>query len=167
MSTLHRDSRMKTLPRASIPRALLVMLTAGLLLGSAAAVVATRSPEIVPIGVDALTTVPTSPLEDTPYWSVVGDGARPPAASVSAFVSSDKLLEAGVSRYDRVTLELHDWPIDEFMYIVEGQVEITPKNGQPRIYGPGDAFVMPKGFSGTWRQLTDLRKIQVSYSGTT
>jgi uncharacterized cupin superfamily protein len=63
-----------------------------------------------------------------------------------------------------VTLELHDWPVDEFMFIVEGQVEITDASGHSRIYGPGDALVMPRGFTGTWRQLSDIRKMQVSYT---
>ena len=45
-----------------------------------------------------------------------------------------------------------DWPVDEFMYFLEGQVEITNEDGSSRIYGPGDAIVMPKGFNGIWRQ---------------
>ncbi len=138
--------------------------TGALLYTGAALFATTTSPAIVPIDVKTIDGLATAPLEDTDYWKVIG-GARPPAASVSTYVSSDKLFEAGVSRYDRVTLDLRDWPADEFMYIVEGQVEITPSGGEPHVYGPGDAFVMPKGFNGRWRQLSDLRKIQVMYSG--
>lgn len=121
------------------------------------------SPAIVPIDLKALDRAAATPIEDTHYWKVVGS-ERPPAASVSTFISADKLLEAGVSRYDRVTLELRDWPVDEFMYILEGRVEITPAGGYSRVYGPGDAFVMPKGFNGTWKQLSNLRKFQVTYA---
>jgi uncharacterized cupin superfamily protein len=139
-------------------------VTAGTALWAGFGLSATTRPAIVPIDANSLATLPTAPLEDTDYWRVIGSG-RPPAASVSTYVSTDKLFEAGVSKYERVTLELRDWPADEFMYIVEGQVEITPSGGEPRVYGPGDAFVMPKGFSGTWRQLSNLRKIQVMYAG--
>jgi len=122
------------------------------------------SPEIIPIEMKALANEPMRPIEDTQYWKLVSGDTESPAASVSTYVSADKLFEAGVSQYDRITLELRDWPFEEFMYIIEGQVEITPKGGVPRIYGPGDAFVMPKGFNGTWKQLSSLKKMQVTYA---
>jgi uncharacterized cupin superfamily protein len=141
----------------------MLVVAAGSLLWAAGTLRATTSPGIVPIDIGALDKASTAPIEDTDYWKVVGI-ERPPAASVSTFVSADKLLEAGVSRYDRVTLELREWPVDEFMYIIEGRVEITPAGGRPHVYGPGDAFVMPKGFNGTWKQLSNLKKFQVTYS---
>ncbi len=51
------------------------------------------------------------------------------------------------------------------MYFLEGQVEITNEDGSSKIYGPGDALVMPKGFNGTWRQLGPIKKINISYPG--
>lgn len=126
--------------------------------------VETPSPKIAPIELEALAGVPMRPIEDTQYWKLIVGDTDSPAASVSTFVSADKLFEAGVSQYDRITLELRDWPFDEFMYIVEGEVEITPAGGEPLIYGPGDAFVMPMGFRGTWKQLSSLKKFQVTYS---
>lgn len=150
--------------KASRLTGVLIVAAAGSLLWSGAAFLATTRPVIVPIDMQALASVSTAPLEDTAYWKVLGK-ERPPAASVSTFTSSDKRLEAGVSSYERVTLELRNWPVDEFMYLIEGQVEITPVGGVPHVYGPGDAFVMPKGFNGTWRQLSNLRKMQVTYAG--
>lgn len=158
---------MKTLNRQPVARSIatvVVVAIAGSLLWTGTAVLANRNVGIVPIDVAALATLATAPIEDAPYWTVVGR-ERPPAASMSTYISGDKLFEAGVSRYDRVTLQLRDWPVDEFMYILEGQVEITPQEGKPHLYGPGDAFVMPKGFNGTWRQLSNLRKVQVTYAG--
>ena len=144
--------------------AVLSLAIAGSLLCAIAAPFAMTNPGIVPIDAKALASTATAPIEDTAYWKVVGTQGSP-AASVSTYISTDKLFEAGVSRYDRVTLELRNWPADEFMYIVEGHVEITPLGGRPHVYGPGDAFVMPKGFEGKWRQLSNLRKIQVTYTG--
>ncbi|MNE77536.1 hypothetical protein D3C80_1738570 [compost metagenome] len=50
------------------------------------------------------------------------------------------------------------------MYIIEGQLEISDEKGNSKVYGPGDAFVMPKGFSGTWRQLSKIKKMTVNYA---
>jgi uncharacterized cupin superfamily protein len=125
------------------------------------------SPPLIDIRIEDLTKLHHTPVEDTDYWKVVGSQTRPLAASLSTYVTQDRRFDAGVSQYERMTLELRDWPIDEFMYIVEGQVEITATGGAPRLYGPGDAFVMPKGFHGTWRQHSHLKKIQVSYLGAT
>ena len=41
---------------------------------------------------------------------------------------------------------------------------IADEEGHSRVYGPGDAFVMPKGFKGTWRQLSPIKKIAVAYT---
>tara|TARA_B110000046_G_scaffold148757_1_gene156728 strand:+ start:1615 stop:1773 length:159 start_codon:yes stop_codon:yes gene_type:complete len=47
------------------------------------------------------------------------------------------------------------------MYFLEGQVEITDEKGESKIYGPGDGIFMPKGFNGTWRQLSAIKKMYV------
>lgn len=122
----------------------------------------TPAPALVEVTVASLAKTNLTPIGDATYWKVASAG-RPRASGASAYVSADRKFDAGVSQYERVTLELKDWPIDEFMYIVEGQVEITDASGHKRVYGPGEAFVMPKGFNGTWKQLSDIKKIQVSY----
>ena len=43
-------------------------------------------------------------------------------------------------------------------------LEIKEEEGESKIYGPGDAIFMPKGFNGTWRQLSPIKKIYVSHS---
>ena len=49
------------------------------------------------------------------------------------------------------------------MLILSGEVEITDSSGRSRVYGPGDAFVMPKGFQGTWKQRSEIRKVHFAY----
>ena len=39
----------------------------------------------------------------------------------------------------------------EFVHLIEGHITITPDGGEPQQMGPGDAFVVEKGFHGTWR----------------
>ena len=88
---------------------------------------------------------------------------KPEAGTLNSYKSVDGKFNAGLSEYSKMTLRLKDWPQDEFMYFLEGQVEITNEDGSSKVYGPGDAIVMPKGFSGTWRQLSTIKKIHVSY----
>jgi len=57
--------------------------------------------------------------------------------------------------------ELNRRMMDEFIYIIEGQVEMIDTNNNSKIYGPGDMFLIPKGFQGTWRQLALIKKITV------
>ncbi|AMD56779.1 cupin [Agrobacterium tumefaciens] len=49
----------------------------------------------------------------------------------------------------------------EYCHIIQGLVEITPENGEPRRYGVGDHFIMKPGFRGTWRTLETVRKVYV------
>jgi uncharacterized cupin superfamily protein len=36
------------------------------------------------------------------------------------------------------------------VHLIEGKVTVTPDDGEPQSFGPGDAFMLEKGFSGTW-----------------
>ncbi len=47
--------------------------------------------------------------------------------------------------------------------LLEGAIEIADLGGNSRIYRAGDMLVLPKGFNGTWRQLSPIRKVSVSY----
>lgn len=38
----------------------------------------------------------------------------------------------------------------EFVHLIEGRITITPDGMSPQEVGPGDAFVVEKGFKGTW-----------------
>ena len=121
-----------------------------------------NSARIVDVSVQTSDDLTAHPVEDQRYWTVT-EGDRPTYTSRSDFVSADERLHVGVSQYDKMTLRLTDYPVDEFMHILEGQVEITDENGASKVYGPGDKFVMPKGFSGTWRQLSAIKKLDVYY----
>lgn len=51
----------------------------------------------------------------------------------------------------------------ELCHLLEGSVRITPEQGEGRVYGPGDTFVMPSGFLGTWEVIEPCRKIYAIY----
>ena len=47
---------------------------------------------------------------------------------------------------------------DEFFHVIEGRIRITNSEGVARDFGPGDAGVIPAGFTGVFRVLEAVRK---------
>jgi uncharacterized cupin superfamily protein len=48
---------------------------------------------------------------------------------------------------------------NELCVMTAGRVVIESAHGERSAFGPGDAFVVPAGFSGTWEVLEDCTKI--------
>jgi len=48
---------------------------------------------------------------------------------------------------------------NELCVMTAGRVVITSDSGESSAFGPGDAFVVPAGFSGTWEVLEDCAKV--------
>jgi uncharacterized cupin superfamily protein len=135
--------------------------------GTVAAIMAGASMKpkaIVDLNPDALAGAELAEVQEYPFMRI-SEGVDPKSASVNAFGSADGQFDVGFYHGTEVTLSISNWPVSEVMVFLEGQVEITAVGGSPKIYGPGDALVMPKGFNGTWRQLSAIKKISVSYAG--
>ena len=47
---------------------------------------------------------------------------------------------------------------DEFFCVIEGRLRITDDDGDAAEFGPGDACVIPAGFTGTFEVLEAVRK---------
>lgn len=47
---------------------------------------------------------------------------------------------------------------DEFCHVLEGRSVIAGDDGSEVAVGPGDTFVVPRGFSGTWEVLETTTK---------
>jgi len=47
----------------------------------------------------------------------------------------------------------------ELCVILEGRARLVSDDGSSATYGPGEAFVVPRGFTGVWETLVPLRKI--------
>ncbi len=64
---------------------------------------------------------------------------------------------------NRTPLELafDSYPVDEFITIVRGEVEVEDKLGNVSRFKAGDSFMMEKGFGGVWRQSGHLRKYAI------
>ncbi|QRG06431.1 cupin domain-containing protein [Xanthobacter dioxanivorans] len=50
---------------------------------------------------------------------------------------------------------------DEFCVLIEGTVELTDATGHTETYEAGASFLIPSGFTGTWKSVTPVRKFYV------
>lgn len=110
--------------------------------------------------------------------------ATPMAPDVSA-PSADKLIDGSpvhqVSNYfadatqqffaGRWSSTPGTWRVryteSELCVIVSGRVIIKSDDGSAHTFGPGDAFVIPSGFTGTWHVLEDCTKIYALFESRT
>ena len=76
--------------------------------------------------------------------------------------TADKLEELGVSEWSIWTKEASEFPWSyddsETCYFLEGDVTVTPENGEPVQMGQGDLVTFPKGMSCTWKIHKDVKK---------
>ncbi|MCZ9885124.1 cupin domain-containing protein [Arthrobacter sp. B2a2-09] len=54
------------------------------------------------------------------------------------------------------------WPYTEFCVMIEGHVAIYDHQYRRKDFRAGDAFIVPKGFRGTWTTVTPSRKYFVA-----
>lgn len=69
-------------------------------------------------------------------------------------------VRAGIWRAQPYTDFYEDYPCDEFMYVLEGSVTLE-NDDFSETYRKGDAFLVPKGFRGFWRQTEPMLKYYV------
>ncbi len=106
--------------------------------------------------------LPPEDLSELPQAKVV-EGVVP-AHGYVGYTDPTGRYAAGVAEYEAGTIELDSWPMDEFCAVIAGSVEISDARGHTQKFGPGDAFVIPKGFSGTWRMPEKFKKYWTSFS---
>jgi uncharacterized protein len=56
---------------------------------------------------------------------------------------------------------------NELCVMTAGRVVIESDSGERSSFGPGDAFLVPAGFSGTWEVLEDCAKIYAIFEART
>lgn len=91
-----------------------------------------------------------------PPFSTILSG-NPAQTATYIYRSPDGLFAAGIWTC-RVGKFRIDFDRDEFIQILEGVVVVTDAEGLSRTYRAGDAFVTPKGFSGTWDVIEPIKK---------
>ena len=69
-------------------------------------------------------------------------------------------VRAGIWRSTPYTEFYESYPCHEFMYVIEGSVTLE-NDDFSETYTQGDAFLVPKGFRGTWKQTEPMLKYYV------
>ena len=76
---------------------------------------------------------------------------------------------AEVYEADPAKLRIDNFPLDEYIMVLEGRLILTDDNGVVSEYKPGDSLVLPKGFSGYWHMPEKFREFIImeknAYSG--
>ena len=97
-------------------------------------------------------------VEITPDMVVEGSASE---LCHNYYTSPSGLLTAGVWKCTAHTLEFGPYPVDEFMLVLDGSVNIVHADGHEEIFRAGDAFVIPKGLPCQWKQTESIHKIYV------
>lgn len=56
-----------------------------------------------------------------------------------------------------------DYTEDEFCYLIEGKAILTDSDGVAEEINPGDGFVIPAGYKGTWQTIGHCKKFYSIY----
>ena len=76
--------------------------------------------------------------------------------------TEEKLKELGVANWEIWEKEISQFPIDfdetEKAYILEGEIIVTPKDGEPVHILPGDLVFFHAGLDSHWQVIKPLRK---------
>lgn len=76
--------------------------------------------------------------------------------------SQERLAQLGVSSWSTWSKEVSTFPWtyseQEVAYVLEGEVTVTPKGGDPVSFGKGDLVTFPSGLACTWEVKKPLRK---------
>jgi uncharacterized cupin superfamily protein len=70
----------------------------------------------------------------------------------------EKLMSL-VYEADDGILQFARLPYDEQVTILEGMAILTSEDGHQHVYGKGDVFVVPQGWSGTWELKGGYREL--------
>lgn len=90
---------------------------------------------------------PERPADLDSTWSYAGLGAG--------------ALESGVWEATAATWTEDDYPVEEVCVVLAGHLRLTDADGVAHDLRDGDAFHLPKGWSGTWEVVEDMRKFYV------
>lgn len=98
-------------------------------------------------------------LVDSRTMDVVNLNGAPPAEHENLVIerNSDN-VRLGTWLCEPYSEQITDYAFDEFMYIIRGTIFLDYPDGSQDSFGPGSAFVLPKGFTGVWRQEESVLK---------
>ena len=110
---------------------------------------------------------PTEPGKYPPEMVVPGDGAFDGSFTSSVgYRSADRKFTVALWESGPGVLQTDAYPHDEYCLVLEGHLVVTNRSGRREEFGPGDTFVIPKGWAGTWNMTTRFKKQYVAFEET-
>jgi len=110
---------------------------------------------------------PLSGLQPTEYIPadtlVSGD---PQERGLSYYADQTGQLDAGIWECEPNRHVIEAAPYDEFVYLLQGQIDVIDDEGGVESYKAGDSFVMPRGCKCTWDVKEPVRKLYVVLTAT-
>ncbi len=76
----------------------------------------------------------------------------------TAFTNAQGNVTAGVWECSPCLETFERYGVDEICTVLSGSVTLTGEDGIAQTFGPGDTFVIPQDFKGTWHITETLKK---------
>ncbi len=74
------------------------------------------------------------------------------------FTNAQGKVTAGVWECTPCKERFDRYGVDELCTVLSGSVTVTDADGNAETFGPGDSFLMPQDFRGTWHITETLKK---------
>ena len=78
------------------------------------------------------------------------------------FNNADESFSMGIWESTQANIP-SDWPYDEFMYVIEGQILMTDQDGNTYEINPGEGIIVPTGWKGNFSVPEGVSKIWAIY----
>ena len=114
----------------------------------------------IPLDADKLKGEGIPDMEPWPAEIVTSGGGR---HGMHQFFSGE--FVAAVYQTEPTILSLKDYPFDEFVYILDGKLVLTPDTGNAQTFVAGESLIVPKGFTGTWEMKGHYRELLIIETG--
>ena len=101
------------------------------------------------------------PTTHDPSDTIVEGAAEPRAHT--AYTDPSGVFTVGVWACDAGTLAIDDLAIDEACYLIRGEVIITDAHGNSERFVAGEAFLLERGFVGTWHMPCPILKYNAMF----
>ena len=113
------------------------------------------APEPIPLNAKELSEMALEPIAPFPVEMVLEGESE----NWEQVLHQGELVVA-VFEASPAIIEISDpFPYDEFVLVLEGQVTLTSIDGEKQTYDPGDTFLVPKGWLGTWEMPDKYREM--------
>ena len=110
---------------------------------------------------------PLSGLQSTEYIPAdTLESGDPQERGLSYYADQTGQLDAGVWECEPNRHVIEAAPYDEFVYLLQGRIDVIDDEGGVESYRAGDSFVMPRGCKCTWDVKEPVRKLYVVLTAT-